>query len=136
MADTNIVDRIENERVKGQYEENWDATILNSLIENYEKDGFSFDPKSGLLFRGFSDETIEKIERTIIDIVFPRPVDLHYHKDVDEAIYIVKGNGLMTKSIGPQHIRYSEEGISEGKEFYIPRGLNIHSDQTKDMLQK
>ena len=122
MTGTSIINRIENERIRRWYEKNWDAVILNSLIEDYEKDGFSFDSESGLLFRGFSDKTIRNIGRTIIDIVFPRPVDLHYHKDVDEAIYIVKGNGLIIKSIGPQHIRYSEEEISEGKEFYIPRG--------------
>lgn len=123
ISSENIFEKIQNKRIKNWYEKNFDPALLSFLINDYQDKGFILDPESGLLFRSFSDKTTEKIGRTVLEIVFPRPVDLHYHKDVDEALYITDGKGLLTKATGPSNIRYSNEEISKGDEIYIPKGV-------------
>lgn len=80
------------------------------------------------------------MDRTILDIVFARPVDLHYHEDVGEKLSVVSGNGalILGNEFGESKERFcpaliignefgeSEEKFCSGSEVYIPVN-KVHS---------
>ena len=91
---SNPISHITERPIQKWFEKNVDPFFLYNLIKQAEKNGYAFDTDSGLLLRPrFRDPTTEQIGHTSIDIIFPRPVAWHYHKDVDEAFHVVEGNG-------------------------------------------
>lgn len=88
--------------------------------------GYQFDPKSGLFFRQvLPNEVIKEIGRTVLDIAFLRPTDLHYHADVKENLTVLKGLGLA-------HISGEEVSLREGTTIIIPRGVRHTLRPDKD----
>jgi len=65
--------------------------------KKFESKGYRLDKRSGFLLRElYNDQNaIEKIGRTILDIVFTRPTNIHHHTDVEEAIHMESGEGLL-----------------------------------------
>ena len=110
---------LEDGPVKSWYVEHSQLDELYSLAERREPFGYILDPKSGLLFKKlYSDETIQRLGYTVLGIIFPRPTDLHYHPDVDEAISVVRGAGLLfTRSDNFPNI----ESLFPNKNFLIPK---------------
>ncbi len=110
---------IANKSIREWYQRNLDPLFLRKLVEEAEKEGYSFDTNSGLLFRKvYSDSVIKRLGYTVLDIIFPRHTDLHYHKDVDEAIKVVKGEGF---AYVEDEDYVSIEVIHQGSEIYIPK---------------
>lgn len=136
--DKNPIDRIEDKKIKQWYLDNfYPIANFNKLVLDAEKKGFKLNPKSGLLLR-FSDEEIEKLGYTKIDIIFPRPVDLHYHTDVDGTIYIMKGN--VTFCIGEEGDTNSAFGtiktLKPGKKITIKKNtLHTFTPQQNQGLE-
>jgi len=115
----NVIDRIEPGPVQEWYRNNSDTNSLNRIVSDAEVDGYSLNPKSGLLFRKvYSDQTIERLGYTILDIVFPRPVDLHFHEDVDEALNVLNGEGYFWRV---KKLSRAKESVFPGNELYIPK---------------
>ncbi len=112
---------IEDKAIKKWYKENLDSTFLGIIVWKANRNGYVLDNKSGLLFRNvYSDEIIKRLNYTIIDIIFPRPIDLHYHKDVDEAFRVLNGEGVfcMHDSV--------ENTLHKGKQLFVPKNV-LHS---------
>lgn len=131
-----LLNSIANKKVKDWYNKHIDSASFFSIVNNAKQRGYNLDPNSGLFFRfPYSEETINKIGRTIIDIIFPRPTDFHYHEDVDEALYVVSGEGAFCGK-GAFHINQSKEEysklgeigieLSKGDEIYIPKKV-VHT---------
>lgn len=135
------LDRIENKQVRNWYENNINPSVLNYTVDSSEEKGYKLDPRSGLLIRNvYTDKTIKNLGHTIVDIIFPRPVDLHHHEDIDEALYIIDGKGEGRIIIQTHHIQtYPTKGIKieeitlcSGKELYIPKGFSHTFRPEKD----
>ena len=118
-----FIDRLEEGPVKEWYVEVQkklpkEFAKLNSILKEFEQGGYVLDPNSGLYFHpDFGD----KDGVTQGKIVFPRPVDLHYHKDVGEKITVLSeeggffGRGLINQNF---LIVYKGESIN----YYIDEG--------------
>ncbi len=92
---TNVLDKIEDERIRRWYRNTTNLDFLNELVNRAEQIGYKLDTKSGLLIREIYFDEIIKIHSTAMDIIFPRPVDLHHHEDVDETLLILDGSGKL-----------------------------------------
>lgn len=110
---------MQDPQIKEWYRKNVDHTLLHNLVTEYNKKGYTLDKKSGLMFRQpFSADVIESLGHTVVDIVFPRPVDHHYHEDVGEALSVTEGSGaLYTRGMA------KETPFRSGDSIFIPRGL-------------
>lgn len=118
----NPIERLEDGPVKEWYKNNIDVFILYTIVNQAEQNGYTLDPKSGLLIRNvYSDTIIKNLGYTIVDIIFPRPVDLHHHEDVDEALRIVDGEGVLHRYEKGTEIRGA---LCPGDERYIPKGMS------------
>jgi len=115
----NVIRRISNERIRKWYDGNIDHTFLHELVTRYNKEGYTFNYELGLMFRGqFSEDIISRLGYSIIDIIFPRPVDFHRHEDVDEALSVLKGNGALYIV---EEGRDVQENFSPGKQVFVPK---------------
>lgn len=82
--------------VKEWYKKHMTIYLFNRIVNEAADRGYELDPKSGLLIKQvYPEDIIKNLGHTVVDIIFPRPTDLHFHKDVDEAIYIEYGSGSM-----------------------------------------
>lgn len=54
--------------------------------------GHYFDNKTGFFFRPHKVAQ-EDLGQTCLDIIFPRPTDIHYHKGVVEMVRVLSGSG-------------------------------------------
>nr|MBA4405348.1 hypothetical protein [Nanoarchaeum sp.] len=108
----NVVDRIVEGAVKRWYQINSDPALLNMIVRNAEEEGYVLDPNSGLLFRDVNSEELS------IDIIFPRPTDFHYHKDVHENIEVLSGKGIFINH------GHEAEYFGPGKEISVPHYWN------------
>ena len=116
----NVVDdRIEPGPVQEWYRKYMDSNYLNYTVSEAEKNGYILDPKSGLLIRGIFNVIADQLPYTLLDIIFPRPVDLHHHEDVNEALRVLRGSGYIYQRSGNRII---ERGIYPGCETFIPKG--------------
>ncbi|MFH1630953.1 MAG: hypothetical protein ABIA21_01885 [Candidatus Aenigmatarchaeota archaeon] len=94
---TDFFDQMKNNNIKSWYEKTYGSDKFNELVERYVRHkGYEFDAASGLFFRKSVGSEIDR--RTIMDIGLPRPVDWHYHTDVDEKIEVISGVGEMLMS--------------------------------------
>ncbi len=119
---TDIIERIKDGPIKKWYRNNVNLNFLNTLVTESEEDGYILDPNSGLLIRKvYSDEIMKNLGYTIVDIIFPRPVDLHHHEDVDEALRVVGGSGILYTRIGNS---VEEKSLSPKTEVYIPKRVS------------
>ena len=119
-----VLDRIDNKEVLEWYQSNVAYNFLNELVNNAEQKGYSLDPNSGLLFRKpFSDETIKKLGVTVLDIIFPRPTDFHYHEDISEAISVTDGKGSLYWSIPGLNFPNVKEDLKIESKHYIEKRL-------------
>lgn len=115
MSNTSVIKRIDNEIIRRWYEKNWDLNELDKMVTQAEQNGFILNPKSGLLIKQlYTPEMIKNLGHTTIEIGFPRPVDLHYHNDVDEAMHVVNGKGIIYVD-GKYHL------LCPGRSVYIPK---------------
>ena len=120
----NVIDRIEPGPVQEWYRNNSDTNSLNRIVSDAEADGYILNPKSGILFRNlYSDEIIERLGYSIVEIIFPRPVDLHLHEDVGEAFNVVNGEGYFYRV---KKLSRHKLPVFPGKELYIPKGC-VHT---------
>lgn len=116
-----MLTELEEGPVKNWYVKHSRLDELYSLAESSASSGYTLDPISGLLFRKlFSDETIKKLGHTVLGIIFPRPTDLHYHPDVNEAISVIKGRGLLFTRLGNSP---DTETLFPDKNFLIPKNV-------------
>ncbi|MEK6917609.1 MAG: hypothetical protein AABW51_01555 [Nanoarchaeota archaeon] len=96
-----------NKHLARWYDEHASIRKINKMATELESKGYVADSKSGLFLRKqFSDENIQKIGRTIIDVGFLRPSDLHFHDDVTEFVKIIWGGGC--------YFSILEDGESQG----------------------
>jgi len=118
----NVIELMEDGPVKNWYKNNVNPSFLNQLVEKNESHGYKLDTKSGLLFKSpYSNEVIKRLGYTVVDIIFPRPVDLHHHEDVDEALRVVEGMGVLyTRSENGG----KEESLCAGREVYVPKNVS------------
>ncbi len=121
MAHKAIFNFIMNDRVQAWYKEHINEDFLYNLREKAEEQGFCFDPDSGLIIRKPYDKEIEqKLDRTIIDIIFPRPTDLHLHQDFGEAFYVEDGSGVLFEKKPGENL-YTRTLLFPGKCFYVEK---------------
>ena len=78
----------------------------------------TFDPTSGLFIRPFFEKINEKLKQTIVQVVFPRPTDIHYHEDIDEYIMVLRGRGKMGRDLNQSKYKW----LNVGQEAFIPKG--------------
>lgn len=121
-----IINTLKDGPIKKWYENNITSFMFDFEVNRAIERGYNLDTKSGLLFRGvYSNQIIKQLGNTIIDILFLRPVDLHHHEDVHEALKVIDGKGdlYMCKgnSAGGLVIGNWEETLYQGKEVYIPK---------------
>jgi mannose-6-phosphate isomerase-like protein (cupin superfamily) len=115
------ISSVRNRRVREWYKKNVNPKFLDVLVERAERDGYVLDPDSGLLIkRLYSDETIKRLGFTVVNIIFPRPVDLHYHEDVDEALLVVKGKGLLYIQ---REEDFEKRELYQGTNIFVPKGM-------------
>ncbi|MEK6945395.1 MAG: hypothetical protein AABW63_01240 [Nanoarchaeota archaeon] len=87
---------LENEHVIRWYDEHCLISNINGMAKDLESRGYTADPKSGLFFRKlFSEEFLQKMSQTIIDVGFLRPTDVHFHEDVNEFVKVIGGKGYV-----------------------------------------
>ncbi|MBW3011236.1 cupin domain-containing protein [Candidatus Woesearchaeota archaeon] len=85
-----------------------------------EYDGYTWNKEAGLLLRqDFPDGILENLGQTVLDIIFPRPSDLHHHEDVDEAVLVLDGSGEFQVETASKKIIVT---LEKGKSVYIPKG--------------
>jgi len=129
------LDRLEIGHVKNWYRKHTDAARLDAIVSQAEGRGYKWDAKSGLLLRPvytdvelphfnqrdpdsffpYSSFVSSGLGYTVIDVVFPRPVDFHYHIDVGEAFKIVKGAGEFV-------LGTFRTSILPDKQIFVPKG--------------
>ena len=113
--DLKVVEQLSEGPIKNWYKKAINEGLwLRGIVEQYEQMGYKLDFNSGLMFKHpYSQETIENLGYTVLDIVFPRPVDEHLHKDVDEAFSVINGKGefYLENALTPLEI---------GSEIYVP----------------
>jgi len=115
---TSAIDKIDNTDVRAWYQENI-SSLFDVFLENAKEKGYVMDRKSGLFIKpGFSSEIQERLGHTSIYIIFPRPTDLHYHEDVDEAIHVIDGTGMFYTQFEKSE---REECIFSGREILVPQ---------------
>jgi hypothetical protein len=119
------VPKLENGPIKEWYIKNSQVERLYKFAKIVEPYGYTLDPKSGLLFaHPFSDDIIRTLGYTVLQIIFPRPTDLHYHPDVAEAISTLSGKGKLFKQTHPIHTLFPKEfkyeTLTQGKSSIIP----------------
>lgn len=119
------IDFLKSGPVKDWYRENTNPVIFDTRAYEAEVNGYELDPESGLLFRGFYTEKIQNdhLGQTVIGIIFPRPVDLHHHDGMGEAISIISGEGVFYKRTSPES-RGRFYKISEGDSLFVPAGMD------------
>jgi len=123
-----FIDLLEKGPVRDWYIEHWDSGRLDHTMELSVKERYVLDRSSGLFIRDYKG-----VGHTVIDILTPRPVDLHYHEDVGEAIAITGGQGFLyapavigdVKSIVP---------VQKGDGVFIPTGKSHTFSPKKGML--
>lgn len=116
---TPIIEILPEGPIKEWYLKHIGANNFEQLSDIAKQKGYSFNPHNGLFFRQILSEEINKgIGRTITDILFPRPVDFHYHTDVSEYLIILNGLGLA-------HISGKDDiHLKQGTTIEIPRGVH------------
>ncbi len=120
----NFVESLENGSVKNWYRRNADPAYLDHVLNEAEKDGYKLDTNSGLLFRQvYSGETIKLLGHSIIDIIFLRPVDVHCHRDIDEAFHVIDGFGSLYYFDGKKE---ELKPLQKGDEIFVPKNA-MHS---------
>jgi mannose-6-phosphate isomerase-like protein (cupin superfamily) len=134
----NAIRHIGNGPVRDWYLTHVDHRTFHDWVTKYNKEGYTLNLENGLMVRKPSDTTT--MDRTILDIVFPRPVDLHYHTDVSERLSVVSGKGalIVGNQFGESEERLcpaliignefgeSEEKFCSGSKVYIPVN-EVHS---------
>lgn len=116
-----VLESIEDEQIKNWYKENTYPTFLGELVEENWERGYSLDLRSGLFFRRpYSEKIMKELGYTVADIIFPRPVNLHHHEDVGEALRVVRGKGVLYTRSETGGV---EKSFCTGKEAYVPRGM-------------
>src|SRR3989344_6108705 len=114
-----FADRLEPGPVKEWYQRYTHSMVANDLAGSLESEGYILDPKSGLFFRPLYKTISEaQLRRTLVDIAFPRPTDLHRHFDVRENIRVIGGRGAIILN----EERPTE--INVGDEFHIETNIN------------
>ena len=117
-----LIDSIKNENVREYYQYVLGPEEFFEVYKKFGDRGFVFDPNSGLMFRDlFSKKVQGEIECTLVEGVFPRPVDLHYHKDVDEYLLVLEGEGTLVFTTKDGTVKEGIE-LKEGTEVKIPVG--------------
>jgi len=126
MFNNHVFDRISNKRVREWYSSHVNSSFLKNMIDHAENDGYNLDTESGLLTREpFSKETTNVLGYTALDIIFLRPTDLHYHKDVDEAIFVEDGKGLVVfEDFDYDTIKVFRNKLYRGKSIIIGKQTN------------
>jgi len=73
------------------------AANFRLICQKYFCKGYNLDNKSGFLLRTpcVADGYTEPPSNTVLDIVFTKPSDLHYHTDAGELIYAKSGKGYL-----------------------------------------
>lgn len=116
-----IMSQMKDGTVKDWFDDNVEFDFLNKVVMAAEKRGFTLDTESGMLLRQVYDKyTRENLGYTIIDIITLRPVDVHRHKDVSEALYMVDGEGIILTEKKSTTLEFYEHAIFPGKNFFIP----------------
>lgn len=89
-----LIDSITNLEVKDWYLKNKDSKFfLDYIAQSNPK--FNFNPSNGLFFYDPTpEEDRKKLTQTVIQAIFPRPVDLHFHPDVNESLVVLDGTGI------------------------------------------
>lgn len=112
-----LITETENASVRKWFEENSESATLKRISDTARDKGYTYDPKAGLFFRQvYNDSTLKKLGYTVLDILFPRPADVHYHTDMGEAIRVVDGVGF-----------YYEEGLNPPNNLLVltPNLINM-----------
>lgn len=121
MAHKAIFNFIMNARVQAWFKQHINEDFLYNLRERAEEQGFKFDSDNGLIIRKPYDEEIEqKLGRTIKDIIFARPTDLHMHQDVGVAFYVEDGSGVLFEKKPGENL-YTRTLLYPGKCFYVEK---------------
>lgn len=90
-----VVDKIENAHIREWFRKNVQTRVLENIVNQFTKQGYELDPQTGLMFRDlFPEKILQELGSTVVDIVFTRPTDVHYHEDVNEAVYVLSGKGI------------------------------------------
>ena len=109
---------VTNRHLLDWYKENLELSTLLRTTDYAYSQGYTFDPGSGLFIRyPFSEEDIVRIGRTIVDVIFLRPSDLHYHKDVDEVIRFRGGEGWWLKGLNRRILKDENSNMAD---LYVP----------------
>lgn len=117
---TSFVDRLEPGPAQEWYKRNNQGLDLDCWSGGFEQAGYLLDPKSGLLTRPhFDEKTTGLLGYTLIDLVFLRPTDLHYHPRMEEGIRVLGGGGLAI--IDPAN--NGGRSLKKGDLFFISRGI-------------
>lgn len=126
-----FIDTIPYGPVREWYRKNVNADWLYNVVHDAIKRGYEPDTKSGLLFRKVFD--CKKTPKcTILDGIFPRPVDLHHHKDVHEALVVLQGEGVSYVSYGGTPTKRDEVKLFPGKAIAFPKNMSHSFRPDKD----
>jgi len=112
-----VYEIIRDPDVRKWYEENINPDVFEIWFNDFKKRNYNFDSNSGLFFKQFfPDSIIQKLNHTDINIIFPRPVDIHYHTDVGEALSVLAGSGKLY---------LKKENENEWKKYILEKGVSI-----------
>ncbi len=109
-----FIDELEDGKVKEWYTYHKLDEFLEDTGKRAINQGYVFDKQSGLFIRPhFNENTTRQLKSTIVDIIFPMPVDRHTHYDVGEAIKVISGTGFF-------YYRNKREVLENGTEKFVP----------------
>lgn len=92
----NVIDKIQEGPVKDWYAKFYPTNLLNWVAQELEGKGYELIEGAGIWKRdNINTGLAREAGFTFIDLAFPRPVDLHYHRDVKEVLYVHHGNGKL-----------------------------------------
>lgn len=96
-----FINQLDEGSVKEWYKKNIIPEKMFDLSQVALYKGYKLDPKSGLYFRNpwemWDIDPTKETKRTITDIFFMRPSNIHFHSDIVELVRVIGGKGYLSK---------------------------------------
>lgn len=92
-----IVKTVIDKPYRKWYKRNVDPDEMGNLVEYFQKKGYILDSSGFMLRSEYPKKINPKTNQTTLDIIFTRPTDLHYHRDVSEFVTVLSGKAELER---------------------------------------
>jgi len=89
----NALQRLPEDSVKRWYEKYMTSARFDEIANEASEKGYTLDPRSGIFIKPIEQDKNIRPDHTALKLIIPRPLNLHYHEDVDEYFSVLSGNG-------------------------------------------